>query len=412
MTAAALAAIAPGSARDLRRCKAGEAADTDSAPFASLLGGEPAGAAPAKSPEKSAAKDAPEDPEARDASDPADGATALPAWLLALREPPSPATSGDPLAAEGALEDGGLLAGAAAASGPGSALGPGTGTGVSLDELRALKGAPGTTPPTQTPPLPTVAEAGAAAAADTPIGDGAFALPSTVATGATADLSLDAQQSAALDAALARVDAGSAATSLPAAVAVAVDRTASPALASAPATADPAAAGAPNNPLGGSLANAVDAFGEPLSLQGQDAALRLGERLRWLRDSGVQEARLQLHPRELGSVDIRIRIEGQGASVWFGADHPGARAALEASLPQLRDRLAGEGLQLAQASVGSQTADPGAGQPQGERGRSTPWADFGSGGDDAAAARSSAGSQPAVTGLAQRLGRGLIDRYA
>lgn len=408
MTAAALAAIAPGSARDIRRCKAGEAADTDSAPFASLLGSEPTGAAPAKSPEKSAAKDAPEDPEARDASDPADGASALPAWLLALREPPPPATSGDLLAAEGALEGGGLLAGAAAASGPGSALGPGA--GMSLDELRALKGAPGTTPPTQTPPLPTVVEAGAAAAADTPIGDGAFALPSTVATGATADLSLDAQQSAALDAALARVDAGSAASSPPATVAV--DRTASPALASAPATADPAAAGAPNNPLGGGLANAVDAFGEPLSLQGQDAALRLGERLRWLRDSGVQEARLQLHPRELGSVDIRIRIEGQGASVWFGADHPGARAALEASLPQLRDRLAGEGLQLAQASVGSQTADPGAGQPQGERGRSTPWAGFGNGGDDAAAARSSVGSQPAVTGLAQRLGRGLIDRYA
>jgi flagellar hook-length control protein FliK len=405
MTAAAVAAIAPGSARDLRRCKAGDAADTDSAPFASLLGSEPASAAPAKSPEKSAAKDEPEDPEARDATDPADGAAALPAWLLALREPPLPATVGDPLAADGAITDGGLLAGAVTGSGFGSGLG----AGMSLDELRALKGAPGTTPPTQTPPLPTVAEAGAAAAADTPIGDGALALPSTVAAGFTSEPSLDAQQSAALDAALAQVDAGSAATSQP--VAIAGDRAASPALVSAPATTDPAA-GTPNNPLGGGLANAVDAFGEPLSLQGQDAALRLGERLRWLRDSGVQEARLQLHPRELGSVDIRIRIEGQGASVWFGADHPGARAALEASLPQLRDRLAGEGLQLAQASVGSQTSDPGAGQPQGERGRSAPWAGFGNGGDDAAAARSSAGSQPAVPGLAQRLGRGLIDRYA
>ncbi|MGQ3057110.1 MAG: flagellar hook-length control protein FliK [Nevskia sp.] len=405
MTAAAVAAIAPGSARDLRRCKAGDAADTDSAPFASLLGSEPAGAAPAKSPEKSAAKDEPEDPEARDATDPADGAAVLPAWLLALREPPPPATAGDPLTADGAITDGGLLAGAVAGSGFGSGLG----AGMSLDELRALKGAPGTTPPTQTPPLPTVAEADAAAAADTPIGDGALALPSTVATGFTSEPSLDAQQSVALDAALAQVDAGSAATSQP--VAIAGDRAASPALASAPAATDPAA-GTPNNPLGGGLANAVDAFGEPLSLQGQDAALRLGERLRWLRDSGVQEARLQLHPRELGSVDIRIRIEGQGASVWFGADHPGARAALEASLPQLRDRLAGEGLQLAQASVGSQTPDPGTGQPQGERGRSAPWAGFGNGGDDAAAARSSAGSQPAVAGLAQRLGRGLIDRYA
>lgn len=402
MTAAAVAAIAPASARDLRRCKPGEAADTDRAPFASLLGSEPASTAPASSSEKSAAKDAPDDADAGDAPDAADGASALPPWLLALREQP-PATVSDPRTAEGAIKDSGLMADAAAGSVPGP--------GVSLDALRALKAARGSTPPTQAPPLPTAAEAGAAAAADAPISDGAFVLPAPLATGATADPSLDAQQSAALDAALAQADAGSAAARLPT-VPVAADRAAPPVSVGAPAPNDPTAAGTLNNPPGGSLANAVDAFGEPLSLQAQDAALRLGERLRWLRDSGVQEARLQLHPRELGSVDIRIRIEGQGASVWFGADHPGARAALEASLPQLRDRLAGEGLQLAQASVGGQSADAGAGQPQGERGRSTPWAGFGSGRDDAAAARPSAGAQPAAPGFVQRLGRGLIDRYA
>lgn len=398
MTAAAVAAIAPASARDLRRCKPGEAADADRAPFASLLGSEPASTAPASSSEKPAAKDAPDDADAPDA---ADGASALPPWLLALREPP-PATVSDPRTAEGAIKDSGLMAGAADGSVPGP--------GVSLDALRALKAAPGSTPPTQAPPLPTATEAGAAAAADAPISDGGFVLPAPLATVATADPSLDAQQSAALDAALAQADAGSAAARLPT-VPVAADRAAPPVPVGAPAPNDPTAAGILNNPPGGGLSNAVDAFGEPLSLQGQDAALRLGERLRWLRDSGVQEARLQLHPRELGSVDIRIRIEGQGASVWFGADHPGARAALEASLPQLRDRLAGEGLQLAQASVGSQGADSNAHHRHGGENAQEPMPSVSKARSGDGESRET-GAAVGMSTQADRSQRGLVDRYA
>ena len=163
--------------------------------------------------------------------------------------------------------------------------------------------------------------------------------------------------------------------------------------------------------LNASVANQTDAFGEPLSLQGHDAALRLGERLRWLTESGVQEARMQLHPRELGSVDIRIRIEGQGASVWFGADHPGARAALEATLPQLRERLASEGLQLTQTSVGSQTQQQDGRQQQGgaEHGERASSA-VGSRLDGAATAES--GIATMAREIPPRRALGLLDRYA
>lgn len=119
---------------------------------------------------------------------------------------------------------------------------------------------------------------------------------------------------------------------------------------------------------------------------------------------------MQLHPRELGSVDIRIRIEGQGASVWFGADHPGARAALEASLPQLRERLASEGLQLSQAEVGSQTQQqPGQQQARSDQGggdKAAANSRFG----DAAGREISAASTTAAAAI--RPAQGLVDRYA
>ena len=108
-------------------------------------------------------------------------------------------------------------------------------------------------------------------------------------------------------------------------------------------------------PVSSTLAGA-SALAAPLTLDGADLSSRLGERLQWLAGNGVQEARLQLHPRDLGSIDVQIRIEPRGASVWFAAEHPAARSALEATLPQLRERFAADGLALGQAQVSAQTS--------------------------------------------------------
>ncbi|MBA4285999.1 MAG: hypothetical protein C0434_10770 [Xanthomonadaceae bacterium] len=390
MTAAAISVIASGAARPAGRSQAGAAADGESAPFASLLGSAPNETTPTEAKAEAGTDEA----AARDDT-PHDAAATpqLPAWLLALRDPPPAVTdamAGDPAADDGAIK--------------GSTMLPSLGLG--LDALRAPKGRPGDTPPTQAPPLPSADHGlpviGTALAGDAAAGSLSLdALPAAAVT-------LDASQRAALDAALAGLDSGGAAATTSATAVITPERGAPVTASAAPTASDSAAASA----LGASLANQTDAYGEPLSLQGQDAGLRLGERLRWLRDSGIQEARLQLHPRELGSVDIRIRVEGQGASVWFGADLPGARAALEASLPQLRERLASEGLQLAQVSVGSQSRQqPGSGQQQapGDDGaRRTATAD-GRFGDRA-------GRAPAVAITAAtpnlRASSGLVDRYA
>lgn len=384
MTAAAISAVAPAASRSISRNSGSNAQDNDTSPFASLLGTEPEAASEAGASSEEVA-DRPAAAEVKD--DEGIAAPQLPAWLLALRAPPAAVPDGVTAAADPAVD----------VAVKGSAVLPTA--GLTLNDLRVLKGSPGDTPPTQTPPV-AVRDDGLAAATDpsaaAPLAD---LLPAAEAT-------LDATQTAALDAAIGKLDPDARPHS-PIAPVIGADRGTPVTATAAPTISDAAAASA----LNASLANQTDAFGEPLSIQGHDAALRLGERLRWLTESGVQEARLQLHPRELGSVDIRIRIEGQGASVWFGADHPGARAALEATLPQLRERLASEGLQLSQASVGSQTQDPGARQQQ-------------AGGDSgerrapASGSRSGDGTSreigSATTGAAAviRYARGLVDRYA
>jgi flagellar hook-length control protein FliK len=384
MTAHAISSVAPGAARAARQASRADDAEAAGSPFASLIGAapetrKPAAAAPAKDGDSSSEADA----KADISPDAAERPSELPAWLLALRAPPAVADGAAAAPATLVADEGDAVM--VARTAPGMTL-----SGLPAD--RGLKIRAGDTPPTWTPPVPT-ADSRAATASALPATD-APPLP-TDAPPAFAAVALDATQGAALDAAI-----GGAAIPEGLVIAPAAAAEHGPA---APLPDGPAVA----SPTPPDLHTLTDAYGEPLALDGRDAALRLGERLRWLTESGVQEARMQLHPRELGSVDIRIRIEGQGASVWFGADHPAARAALEATLPQLRQQLAAEGLALGQAEVGGQGSsggERGTGQSSGQgsgrdrtdgRGDRLPDLDHGS------RAVASAGSI-----------RGLVDRYA
>lgn len=80
----------------------------------------------------------------------------------------------------------------------------------------------------------------------------------------------------------------------------------------------------------------------------------LGQRLTVMSgQGGVQSARLQLHPENLGSLDVRIQIEEDTARVWFNTQHGQTREILESALPKLRDLFAQQGMALLEADVGS-----------------------------------------------------------
>lgn len=368
-----------GSLRSAARSDAAQDRKGEGPQFSELLGAGPAEKPSAPVREAVKARDGKDHDDDRDEESgnaaTIDPALALPAWLQALRAP--------------------AAAAGAATTGDGDALAAVT---------SAADGQPSRSGVSTQPLLPdgdfaSTGNAPSAAGADADwMSRQDAAQPLMPAAGGDGELALDIAPKAldALDALIAKPDQ----PALPVAP-VAVDRTSAVPLPTGNAAAAAATAG-----QGGAL----DAFGEPLALDGPDAAVRLGERLRWLSEAGVQEARLQLHPKELGAIDVRIRVEQQTASVWFGADHPAARAALESTLPQLRERLAADGLQLGQAQIGNGFSPGADRQGTSADGQRQPSGPATGGQSERAEATSVVPASTAGPAPASRH-RGLIDRY-
>lgn len=78
----------------------------------------------------------------------------------------------------------------------------------------------------------------------------------------------------------------------------------------------------------------------------------------WVRE-GVQEARLQLHPAELGPVTVQITLDGQAAHVDFTAAVAATRESIEQSLPALAAALRESGFTLAGGGVSSDSGQAG-----------------------------------------------------
>jgi flagellar hook-length control protein FliK len=119
-----------------------------------------------------------------------------------------------------------------------------------------------------------------------------------------------------------------------------------------------------------------------------------------LRD-GLQEARLQLNPAEMGPITVQIQIEGQNARIHLSAEQAPTRDALEQALPTLAGTLRDNGLTLTGGGVFEQPRPP--------RDESRPpRASNARGGADAGSA--------AITGVAsgarQLARRGVVDLYA
>ena len=90
----------------------------------------------------------------------------------------------------------------------------------------------------------------------------------------------------------------------------------------------------------------------PVNQEGWDRAL--GERVAWMAKDGMQEARIQLHPRNMGPIEVRLSVNQDQASVHFTAQHGMTRDAIEQAMPRLREMLADQGLNLADSEVADQ----------------------------------------------------------
>ena len=71
---------------------------------------------------------------------------------------------------------------------------------------------------------------------------------------------------------------------------------------------------------------------------------------------GTQTLHLKLHPEELGDLKITMTVNKDHAELMMLSNHGQVRAALEAALPQLRQALADNGIQLGNSQVGQETS--------------------------------------------------------
>lgn len=93
---------------------------------------------------------------------------------------------------------------------------------------------------------------------------------------------------------------------------------------------------------------------QALDILGNGAPDRLRERISVMFNTRTQAAEMRLDPPDLGRLTIRLNMNQEQASVSFQVSSPQAREALEQSFPRLRDLLAEQGIQLADANVSEQ----------------------------------------------------------
>ena len=95
------------------------------------------------------------------------------------------------------------------------------------------------------------------------------------------------------------------------------------------------------------------AVGVPVNQQGWDQSV--SERVVWLAKQGIQEASIQLHPKNMGPIEVHIALHKDDASIAFVVHHPATREAIQAAMPKLRDMMQQSGLNLAQSDVSHQS---------------------------------------------------------
>lgn len=140
---------------------------------------------------------------------------------------------------------------------------------------------------------------------------------------------------------------------------------------------------------------------QPMDQSGWGQAL--GERVMMMANQGVQHARVQVNPPELGPLDVRIRSGDDKTSVVFQAQSAVTREALDAELPRLRAMLADNGVENAEVSVDHDDT-----HPESEFGESREGLNRGGDGETDGEDDASDGDSGSGGGVA----RGLVDRYA
>lgn len=80
------------------------------------------------------------------------------------------------------------------------------------------------------------------------------------------------------------------------------------------------------------------------------------EKVVWLAGQNSKSAEIQIHPAQLGPVEVRLSVgHDQQLSATFVSAHANVRDAIESALPRLREMFADSGINLGNVSVGAES---------------------------------------------------------
>ncbi len=129
-----------------------------------------------------------------------------------------------------------------------------------------------------------------------------------------------------------------------------------------------------------------------------------GDSVSWIARNNLQSAQININPPHLGPIQVSLNLSGDQLTASFASPHADVRQAINDAMPQLRDMLAGAGVNLGQANVGGQlqqqAQQPGSQAPGGGR--------FA---DDNVILQDAASAGVATPAPVHR-GRGLVDLFA
>ncbi|CAD5285661.1 Flagellar hook-length control protein FliK [Alteromonas sp. 38] len=94
-----------------------------------------------------------------------------------------------------------------------------------------------------------------------------------------------------------------------------------------------------------------DGADKPVNILKPEGQQQLHEKIRWMVNARNSMAEIRLDPPELGSMQVRVNVSGDAASVSFIVQSQHAKDALADAMPRLKDMLAEQGINLGESEV-------------------------------------------------------------
>ncbi len=96
------------------------------------------------------------------------------------------------------------------------------------------------------------------------------------------------------------------------------------------------------------------ALDKPVSLNQPQGQQQIAEKIRWMVNGRQSMAEIRLDPPEMGSMQIRLNVSGDSASVSFIVQSQHAKEMLADAMPRLKDMFSEQGIDLGESFVSQQ----------------------------------------------------------